>query len=402
VTRKICIVTGTRAEYGLLRGVIDGVRDAPELELQIVVTGMHLAPEFGLTVREIEADGVPIAERVEMLLSSDTAVGVTKSTGLGMIGLADAFARLRPDIVVLLGDRFEILAAASAALLAGIPVAHIHGGETTEGAFDESIRHAVTKMSHLHFVAAEPYRRRVVQLGEAPERVFVVGALGVDAIHRLQLLDRKALEESLRFENGERNLLVTFHPATLDPAQAGNQMQAMLDALDTLGPSTHLIFTMPNADTRGRELGQMIESYVAERPHARAYASLGQLRYLSAMAIADGVVGNSSSGLIEAPALGVGTVNIGDRQDGRLRAASIIDCAPQREAIDAALRRLFSDEFRETLGSENPYGKGGAAEAIVSVLRDHPLAGLVKKRFHDIIDVSPPNAGEASDGGAAQ
>jgi UDP-hydrolysing UDP-N-acetyl-D-glucosamine 2-epimerase len=328
-----------------------------------------------------------------MLLSSDTPVGIAKSTGLGLIGFADALSRLKPDMLVVLGDRFEILAAATAALFAGVPIAHIHGGETTEGAFDEAIRHAVTKMSHLHFVAAEPYRRRVVQLGEDPERVFLVGGLGIDAIRKLKLLDREALEESLDFELGERNLLITFHPPTLEPAEAGKQMRAMLDALASLEPSTHLIFTLPNADTRGRELGQMIEEFVAERPNARAYASLGQLRYLSAMALVDGVVGNSSSGLAEAPSFGIGTVNIGDRQAGRLRAPSILDCAPQREAIEAALRRLLSVEFRRSLGTENPYGEGGASEAILSVLRDYPLAGLVKKRFHDIAGAGAAAAG---------
>jgi UDP-hydrolysing UDP-N-acetyl-D-glucosamine 2-epimerase len=393
MTRKVCIVTGTRAEYGLLRGVIERVRNTPELELQLAVTGMHLAPEFGLTVGEIESDGVPVAAKVEMLLSSDTAVGITKSTGVGLIGFADAFARLEPDIVVVLGDRFEILAAATAALFAGLPIAHINGGESTEGAFDEAIRHAVTKMSHLHFVAAEPYRQRVIQLGEDPQRVFLVGGLGVDAIHSLRLLGRGELEQSLGFKLGERNLLVTFHPPTLELDQARSQIQALLDALSTLESSTHLIFTLPNADTRGRELGEMVQRFVSDHANARAYASLGQLRYLSAMALVDGVVGNSSSGLAEAPSFGVGTVNIGDRQAGRLKAPSIIDCAPHADAIVAALKRLFSDEFRSTLGSANPYGNGGAAEAIVAVLRDYPLAGVVKKRFNDIADAVGSTAG---------
>ncbi|HYD25604.1 MAG TPA: UDP-N-acetylglucosamine 2-epimerase [Croceibacterium sp.] len=384
MSRRVCIVTGTRAEYGLLREVVRGVRDAAELKLQLVVTGMHLSPEFGFTIAEIEADGIPIAERVEMLLSSDSAVGVTKSTGIGLIGFADSFARLQPDLVVLLGDRFEILAAASAALFARIPIAHIHGGETTEGAFDEAIRHSVTKMSHLHFVTAEPYRRRVIQLGEAPERVFTVGSLGAEAARNLALLDRHALEDSLGFGLGERNLLVTFHPPTLDETDAARQMQAMLEALGALGDHTHIFFTMPNADTRGRELGAMVERFVDGRANARAYQSLGQLRYLSLMALVDGVVGNSSSGVIEAPAFGVPTVNIGDRQAGRLRAPTIVDCAPHREAIAAALEKILSSEFRNAATRDSSHGTGGAAAAIVRKLREHPLDGLVKKRFHDL------------------
>lgn len=383
--RRICVVTGTRAEYGLMRGLIAGIRDAEELELQLAVTGMHLSPEFGLTWCEIEADGFPIDERVEILLSSDTPVGVSKAMGLGLIGFADAFARLKPDLVVVLGDRFEILAAASAALVAGIPIAHIHGGETTEGAFDEAIRHSVTKMSHLHFTAAAPYRDRVIQLGEAPERVFLVGGLGIDAIKGLPLLDRAELEAQLDLEFGERNLMVTFHPPTLEPGEAAAQMRTLLDALDSLGPETHLLFTMPNADTGGRELAAMVDRFVASRPNARVFTSLGQLRYLSCMRLMDGVVGNSSSGLIETPSFGIGTVNIGDRQAGRLKAASVIDCAPQQDAIEAALERLFSDDFRKGLaGVENPYGTGGATTAILDVLRRHPLSGLLKKSFHDI------------------
>jgi GDP/UDP-N,N'-diacetylbacillosamine 2-epimerase (hydrolysing) len=385
MSRKVCIVTGSRAEYGLLRGVIEGVRDAAELTLQLAVTGMHLSPEFGLTYREIEADGFAIDERIEMLLSTDTAAGTTKSTGLGLIGFADAFDRLKPDLVVLLGDRFEILAAAMAALFAGIPIAHIHGGETTEGAFDEAIRHSITKMAHLHFVAAESYGRRVIQLGEAPQRVFLVGALGVDAIRHVDLLDRTALEESLGFSLGKKSLLVTFHPPTLEPGEAGTQMNALLAALDSLDPDMRLIFTLPNADTGGREVIRIIEEFVADHTNARAYASLGQRRYFSCLSQVDGVVGNSSSGLIEAPSFGTGAVNIGDRQAGRLRGASVIDCAPQQEAIEAALAKLLSSEFRNMLKSvQNPYDQGAAAEAIVRVLRTHSLEGIVKKRFYDL------------------
>ena len=394
MTRKVCIVTGSRAEYGLLKGVIEGVRDAPGLELQVIATGMHLSPEFGSTWREIAADGITIDERVEIRLSSDSAVGVSKAMGLGMIGFAEAYARLAPDIVVLLGDRFELLPAAAAAVVAAIPIAHIHGGETSEGAFDEAIRHSVTKMAHLHFVAAEPYRRRVIQLGEDPSRVFLVGGLGIDAMERVETMDRAELEESLGFQLGERSLLVTFHPPTIEGKDPLAQLEELLAALDSLGPDTHLLFTLPNADTGGRALIARIEAYAAERPNVHAVASLGQRRYFSALALVDGVIGNSSSGLLEAPSFKIGTLNIGDRQAGRLRAASVIDCAPQREAIEAALNHLFSAEFRDTLRTvRNPYGEGGASSRIVDVLSTADLTGILKKRFHDL-----PGAGEASDG----
>jgi len=385
MTRRICIVTGSRAEYGLLRPVIEGVRSAPDLELQLVVTGMHLSPEFGSTWREIAADGIPIAAKVEMLLGSDTPVAVAKSTGLGVIGFADTFANLSPDIVVLLGDRFEILAAATAAMIAAIPIAHLCGGETTEGAFDEAIRHSVTKMAQLHFVGARPYRDRVIQLGEAPERVFEVGGLGVDAIGNIARLSRDELESSLGITLDRRTLLVTFHPVTLEQGAERSQMQALLDALDDAEPDSNLVFTMPNADTGGRILMRMIEDYVANRPNAWVFASLGQQRYLSLLALVEGVVGNSSSGLAEAPSFGVGTVNIGDRQTGRIKATSVIDCAPERRAIVGALRRLRDPEFRELLATTvNPYGGGGAGAAIVETLRTASLAGLTKKRFHDM------------------
>lgn len=384
MSRRICIVTGTRAEYGLLRWVMHGVRQTPGLTLQLLVTGTHLSPEFGLTYREIEDDGFQIDAKVEMLVSADTATGTAKSMGLGMIGFGDAFERLKPDLIVLLGDRFEVLAAAAAALVASIPVAHLHGGETTEGAFDEAIRHAVTKMSHLHFVAAEEYRQRVIQLGEQPDRVFLVGGLGIDAIHRTQLLDRPALEASLGLALGAKNLLITFHPVTLDQQSSEHQMAELLAALAALH-DTLLIFTMPNADNGSRILGQMVADFVSNHPQARAYASLGQLRYLSCLKLVDGVVGNSSSGLAEAPSLGVGTVNIGDRQLGRLKAQSVIDCAPQRQAIGNAIQTLYSPAFRQIVkDAVNPYGQGGASQKIVQVMQTHPLEGIIKKSFHNL------------------
>jgi len=382
--RKICVVTGSRAEYGLLRWVMQGIKDDSQLRLQLIVTGMHLSPEFGLTYQDIERDGFRIDYKVEMLTSSDTPVGIAKSMGLGLIGFADALQVLRPDLLLVLGDRFEILSAAAAALVAGLPVAHLHGGEVTEGAYDEAIRHSITKMSQLHFVAAEEYRNRVIQLGEQPDTVHLVGGLGIDNILKLTLLDRAALEASLEFELGARNLLVTFHPATLDVASSGAQMAELLAALDGF-PDTHLIFTLPNADADSRTLIKMVREYVAARPNARAYDSLGQLRYLSCVAQVDGVVGNSSSGLIEVPTFRKGTVNIGDRQRGRLRADSVIDCEPTRERIGAAIGRLYSDEFQRLLArSSNPYGNGGASEKVVAILKDCRLEGLAKKPFFDL------------------
>ena len=358
---------------------------SPLMQLQLVVTGAHLSPEFGLTYREIEGDGFHIDSRVEMLLSSDSPVGTAKSMALCLSGVADALSTLRPDIVVLLGDRFEMLPVAAAALILRIPVAHLHGGESTEGAFDDSIRHAITKLSHLHFVAHDEYRQRVIQMGEAPERVHTVGGLGVDAIHRIRLLDRRSLEEALEFPLGHRNLLVTFHPATLESESAATQVSELLSALADLA-DTHLVFTLPNADTDSRAIVERINQFVAQHPtNARVYASLGQIRYFSCLRHFDAVVGNSSSGLAEAPTFKIATVNIGTRQAGRLRSTSVIDCAPTRSSIHDALARAFSAEFQELLKSAvNPYGTGGASDAIVRVLETWPLEGLVNKKFYDL------------------
>lgn len=385
MTRKICVVTGTRAEFGLLRWLMQEIQHEPELELQVLATGMHLSPEFGLTYREIEQAGFVINAKVEMLLSADTASAVTKSMGLGLISYADAFDRLAPDLIVVLGDRFEIFAATAAALIAAIPVAHLHGGETTEGAFDEAIRHSITKMSHLHFVAAEEYRGRVIQLGEQPERVFLVGGLGIDAIKRIKLLDRVALEESLGFKFGPRNLLITFHPVTLEgKISSGQQMAELLAALDELD-DTHLLFTMPNADTGGRDLAAMVNQFAATRQNVRVYTSLGQLRYLSCMKYVDAVVGNSSSGLAEAPSMGIATINIGDRQKGRLSASSVINCEPTQQSISRALSTVFDPSFRSTLTStKNPYGSGGASEKIAKIIKNHDLKDLLKKSFFNL------------------
>jgi UDP-N-acetylglucosamine 2-epimerase (non-hydrolysing)/GDP/UDP-N,N'-diacetylbacillosamine 2-epimerase (hydrolysing) len=383
--RKIAVVTGSRAEYGLLYWLLKALQADPDIELQLIVTGMHLSPEFGLTFRQIEQDGFSIDAKVEMLLSSDTPVGVAKSIGLGVIGFADALARLQPDVLVVLGDRFEILAAAQAALALNIPLAHLHGGETTEGAIDEAIRHSISKMAHLHFVAAEDYRRRVIQLGEQPERVFTVGGLGLDNILKLPLLAREELEAALDFKLGPVNFLVTYHPVTLGQDSTEQAVSALLDALDTF-PQARLIITKANADAGGRIVNRMLEEYAARQPQ-RIYlsTSLGQLKYLSAMRLVDVVIGNSSSGLIEAPALRKPTVNLGERQRGRLRAGSVIDCAETREAIAAAIRQALSPEFQHTAATcASPYGTGGAGGRIVEVLKSVSLDGILRKTFYDL------------------
>ncbi|EAU71141.1 hypothetical protein BL107_06409 [Synechococcus sp. BL107] len=383
--RKICVVTGARAEYGLLRWVMQGIQNSALLELQLIATGMHVSPEFGLTTREIEADGFRINRKIEMLLSSDTSVGITKSMGLGMIGFADALAELKPDLMLVLGDRYEIFTAAASAMIARIPIAHCHGGESTEGAIDESIRHSITKMAHLHFVAADEYRNRVIQLGEQDDKIFQVGGLGIDNILRLDLLTRPQLEESLNFKLAQRNLLITFHPVTLEEKNtSANQMKELLSVLADLN-DVGLIFTMPNADEDGRALFKLISTFCSEHNNAQAYTSLGQLRYLSCIKHTDGVIGNSSSGLLEAPSLKKGTINIGDRQKGRLKSSSVIDSTPDRKSISESINYLFSPDFQKRLHDcKNPYGNGGASEAIVRQLETQILDNLLKKQFKDI------------------
>lgn len=384
--RRICIVTGTRAEYGLLYWLMREVQEDPELALQIVVTGMHLSPEFGLTYQEIEEDGFEIDEKVEMLTSSDTPVGIAKSIGLGTIGFADALSRLDPDIIVLLGDRYEMLSVAQAALVARIPLAHIHGGEATKGLIDDPIRHALTKLSHYHFVTAQPFRDRVVQMGEHPKRVFQVGAPGLDHLKRMELMDRDEFEESIDFELGERSCIVTYHPVTLSETSPGEPFAELLAALDAV-PDLRIIFTKSNADTDGRVINQMIDEYVeAHEDRACAFTSLGQRRYLSALHHADAVVGNSSSGIIEAPAVPVPTVNLGDRQGGRLRAASVIDCEEEESSIHDALGRALSSTFREHIQDvSSPYGDGHASSRIKETLKDMPLGEeVLKKGFYDL------------------
>lgn len=382
--KKICIITGTRAEYGLLYWLIKAVNDDADLELQLVVTGMHLSPEFGLTYKEIEKE-FKINKRIEMLLSSDTPIGVSKSMGLAQISFAEAFDELRPDIVVVLGDRYEIFAAASAAMIARIPIAHLHGGELTEGAFDDAIRHSITKMAHLHFTATEEYRNRVIRLGENPNTAFNVGGMGIENIKRLNLLSKEELEKSISFKLDQKNILVTFHPVTLEKRTAKEQFKELLDAIDDL-QNTRIIFTKANSDTDGRVINQMIDEYVSKNAHKSiAFVSLGQLRYLSALRFVDCVVGNSSSGLLEAPSFKIGTINIGDRQKGRIKACSVLDCEPTKAGICAAFERVYSEEFQSSLKSvKNPYGDGCASRQIIEILKKADFGNILKKQFYDL------------------
>jgi len=383
--RKICVYTSSRAEYGLLRGVIQEIETEPAFHLQILASGMHLSPEFGMTIQEIRADGFEPDEAIEILLSSDTPTAICKSMGIAMIGYGEALQRLKPDMVVVLGDRFETFCMAAAAQICQIPVAHIHGGETTEGAIDEAFRHSITKMSHFHFASCEEYRQRIIQLGEAPDRVFNVGALGVENIQRISLLGRRELAEAIGFNLGKPYFLVTFHPVTLEKATSEIQIQTLLNALDNF-PKFNIIFTKANADTDGRIINRLIDEY-AEKQLKRCLTvtSFGMQRYLSAMKYAAAVIGNSSSGIIEAPSFKIPTIDIGDRQKGRVRAESVINCEPSTTSIKAAIINGISPEFQRMLKDiENPYEKAGTASQIVSAMVACEPAGLLKKIFYNI------------------
>jgi UDP-hydrolysing UDP-N-acetyl-D-glucosamine 2-epimerase len=392
--RRICIVTGTRAEYGLLYWLMRGIEQESDLELQIVATAMHLEQAFGHTVDLIRADGFTVDAEVPMQLSSDDAADIARSTATGLAGLADAFERLRPDIVVLLGDRFESLAAAAAAALMRIPIAHIHGGEISEGAVDDALRHAITKLAHLHFVAADEFRRRVIQLGEAPDRVFVVGAPGLDNFVRMDLPDRAAVAHHVGIDPDRPFFLITYHPATLGDTDPVSGVEELLAALAQF-PEATLLFTRANADAGGRAINERLESFVrAQAGRSVLVSSLGQAFYLAALKQADVVIGNSSSGIIEAPAANVPTVNIGARQKGRPRAASIIDCDERRDAITAAIRRARDPATQSAMLRGNPpYGRPkNAAGTMLAELRKADLKSVLHKRFHDLAAGALANA----------
>jgi GDP/UDP-N,N'-diacetylbacillosamine 2-epimerase (hydrolysing) len=384
--KKICIATGTRAEYGLLKPLIDKVYKADDLELQLAVTGMHLSTEFGLTYHEIEEDGYPIAAKIEMLLGSDTPVGITKSMGLALIGFADFFEDYKPDIVVILGDRYEMLMVASAAMVAKIPIAHIHGGERTEGAMDEAIRHSISKMSQLHFTSTEEYRRRVIQLGEQPCNVYNVGSLGIENIEMVNLMGKEELEQNLGFQFTDKTLMVTYHPVTLDGISTEQQFQNLLQVIDK-HEDISVIFTKANADTNGRIINQMIDEFV-HKNDARCveFTSLGMLRYLSSLQYCSAVVGNSSSGIIEVPAFGIPTVNIGDRQKGRVHPESVIDCGNSSSEMEEALQKALSVAFRKkAAGCANPYEGKETSEKIIGIIKESLNKGInLKKEFYDL------------------
>ena len=386
--KKICVLTGGRPDYGLLREAMFRIVESDELQLQLIATGMHLSAEFGDTKDQILEDGFCLDWEVESVLGSDTPSGVTKSIGLGIIGFSDAIRTLQPDCVLVLGDRYEIFSGVVASMVAGVPVAHIHGGEITQGAIDENIRHAITKMSHLHFVATEVYRNRVIQLGEQPDRVYTVGALGIDGITRLKLLDWPGLTAQLGLQDCKKNVLVTFHPETIKYGVSVIHFEEVLGALNEL-ENTQIIFSLPNSDAEGRSLQKKIREFAKLKKNVKVFASLGQLYYLSCLKHVDCVIGNSSSGLIEAPSLRTPTINVGDRQMGRVKADSVLDCAPQKDAIQEAIRSVYSSKMRQILRDvNNPYGQGGASSAIVEILEREPLENLLRKPFFDLPHVS--------------
>lgn len=384
--KKICIVTATRAEYGLLKPLMHKLQESDRFELQVVVTGAHLSPEFGLTYRLIEADGFRIDEKVEMLLSSDTPTGIVKSMGVAQMGFADLFSRFTPDAVVLLGDRYEMLAIAASATIFTIPIIHLHGGEITEGAYDDSIRHAISKLSAVHFTSTEEYRQRLIQMGENPAKVHNVGAIGLDNIIDLPLLTREELEESLGIKFKKYNFQVTFHPETLSDISSEEQFEILLQAIRQQEDS-YFIFTKANADTNGRIINQMIDQFVIENSTiASAYTSLGSLRFLSAVNICDAIVGNSSSGIIEAPSLGTATINIGDRQRGRTQANSVLNCNVELHDILRSFKTVKDYAFKKSLLEiQNPYGQGGTSNKIVQILSHLEWDNLKIKKFHNIV-----------------
>ena len=385
--RKICLITGTRAEYGLLYWVMKSIERDKDLQLQLIVTGMHLSTEFGLTYKQIEEDGFHIDKKIEILLSSDSSIGISKSMGLAIISFSEAFEELQPDLILVLGDRFEIFSAVSSAMIARIPLAHCHGGEATEGLIDESIRHSITKMSHIHFCSTEEYKRRIIQLGESPKSVYNVGALGIENINKLKLLSREDLQDSISFKLDKKySFLVTFHSVTLEKSTAGEQIDELLKAIDNI-KDCRIIFTKSNSDTDGRIINKRIDEYVKNNSDKSVcFTSLGQLRYLSALKYVDCVIGNSSSGLIEVPSFKTATINIGDRQRGRIFGDSVISCGSNSEDIEKAIKKSIAIDFKENVLSvaRNPYGEGNSSDIIVEVLKKTKLKGILKKQFHDL------------------
>lgn len=383
IKKKIAVLTGTRAEYGLLRPLIREIRK--NFKVQILVTGMHLSPEFGMTVEEIEKDDIPITERIEILLSTDSTSGIAKSMGLAMISFADVFNRLKPDLLIVLGDRFEVLSIVSTAAVMKIPVAHLHGGELTEGAVDDSIRHAITKLSHLHFTSTDIYRDRVIQMGEDPNRVFNVGAIGLDNIKKINFLKKEELEKELGIRFKKKIILITYHPVTLEEYSIEKQIDNLLNSLEQVNDCT-LIFTKANADAEGRYINKRLSDWINDKKDAYLFDSLGVLKYLSVLKIADAIVGNSSSGIIEAPSLRTVTVNIGTRQKGRIKAESIIDVGYEKESIIEGIKRVQNDcKYKDKINFFNPYGNGNTSNLILHILLEGNVWELLNnKKFYDM------------------
>ena len=385
--RKICVVTGTRAEYGLLSRLMRMIKDSQETQLQLIVTNMHLSSKYGNTYIEIENDGFTIDRKVPIIVenSNNDSMSTVMEMSRGMKGYAEAYQDLKPDLLLILGDRYEMLAAATAALIMRIPIAHISGGAISEGAFDDAIRHSITKMSQLHFTEAEDYRRRVIQLGEQPDRVFNVGALGVENIKKLPLMSKEEIEADIKFKIDKKTILVTYHPVTLGNHTVEQDITEFMNALSQR-PDIRVIFTMPNSDTGSQAIVDAINGFVAKnQERSVAYKSLGVLRYLSVMKEVGAVVGNSSSGLVEVPSFGIPTLNIGDRQKGRLAAESVLNCDTDCESILAGLARVLSPVFIEVASkSQNPYDKEGTAKSIFDVISTYPLEELNQKHFFDI------------------
>ncbi len=385
--RKICVVTGTRAEYGLMSRLIRMIDESDKTQLQLIATNMHLSPRYGNTYQEIVADGIKIDRQVPIIdeEAEDSAVETLNAMSRALKGFAEAYAKLKPDMILVLGDRYEILAAATAALIGRIPIAHLHGGEITEGAYDDAIRHSITKMSHLHFPSTEEYRQRIIQMGEQPSRVFCVGALGVENIKRLPLISKEEIEKDLDFQLDKRTILVTYHPVTLGNHTAEQDIKDFLDALEER-KDLRIVFTMPNSDTGSKVISNAINDFVfMHQDRARAYKSLGVKRYLSIMRQVGAVVGNSSSGLLEVPSFGIPTLNIGDRQKGRIAAESVVNCDTNKHSILIGLDKVFSTQFREIAKNvRNPYEKDDTAQSIFDVISTFPLKELNQKHFYDI------------------
>ena len=382
---KICFFTGSRAEYGILKHLMQEIYASDEFIFQLIVTGSHLSEKFGYTVREIDDDGFKIDSKIDINLINDSDLSTCKSLGKLISKISDIFSEIKPDLVFLLGDRYELIGACLSATIFRIPIAHIHGGEKTEGAFDDGIRHAITKLSHIHFVANDIYRKRVIQLGENKKYVFNVGGLGVDAIKKTKLLRKESLEKSLGLKFMKKNLLITFHPVTLlDKKDSENEINQLLKSLSLL-EETLQIFTMPNADPGNDYILRAINKYVKNNKFAFLFPSLGQLKYYSCLKQVDALIGNSSSGILEAPSFNIGSINIGDRQKGRLEAKSVISVEANSKLITKAIKKLYTKEFSEILKTNvNPYGNGDASKKIIKILKKINFKNILKKSFQDI------------------